>query len=30
MLRQYADGNFTGARPVHTPGLSRIWRKGWQ
>ena len=30
MLRQYAEGNFTGASPWRTPGLSNIWRKGWQ
>ena len=30
MLRQYAQGNFGGAAPGHTPGLSRIWKRGWQ
>jgi predicted phage terminase large subunit-like protein len=30
MLRQYAEGNFTGASPLRTPALPGIWRKGWQ
>ena len=30
MLRQYADGNFAGAGPGRTPGLSGIWKKGLQ
>lgn len=30
MLRQYADGNFSGAGPGRTPGLSQIWKKGRQ
>jgi hypothetical protein len=30
MLRQYSEGNFTGAGPGGTPGLPRIWKKGWQ
>jgi hypothetical protein len=28
VLRQYADGNFSGAGPGSTPGLSQIWKKG--
>jgi hypothetical protein len=28
MLGQYADGNFGGAGPGRTPGLSQIWKKG--
>ena len=28
MLHQYADGNFSGAGPGRTPGLSQIWKKG--
>jgi hypothetical protein len=30
MLRQYSEGNFAGTRPGSTPGLARIWKKGWQ
>jgi phage terminase large subunit-like protein len=30
VLRQYADGNFSGAGPGRTPGLSQIWKKGRQ
>jgi hypothetical protein len=29
-LRQWSEGNFTGASPLRVPGLSSIWRKGWQ
>ena len=28
MLRRYGEGNFTGTRPGHTPGLSSIWKRG--
>jgi hypothetical protein len=30
MLRQYGEGNFAVVRPGHAPGLSRIWKRGWQ
>jgi hypothetical protein len=30
MLRQYSEGNFGGGGPGRTPGLSRIWKRGWQ
>ena len=30
MLRQLEQGNFGGTRAGHTPGLSPIWKKGWQ
>jgi hypothetical protein len=31
-LREYSEGNFGGgaAGPGLTPGLSRIWKRGWQ
>jgi hypothetical protein len=30
MLRQYSEGNFTGASPLRKPGLSGIWKRGRQ
>lgn len=30
MIAQWGQGNFTGGNPLSTPGLARIWRKGWQ
>jgi phage terminase large subunit-like protein len=30
MLRQYGQGNFDAGPPGRTPGLGRIWKRGWQ